>query len=128
MTRKVYAMTGRMNNASIILTGKTGNRVRMEFQNGSAAQNVPATFMTENEYYQYLLESSDYFKRGLIKIKQVIDTGDVKKPSIVKLEKKSVPSVKDAIQWIADTFGEKVTSGHMAVELAKKKGYNLIIG
>lgn len=121
MARKIYALRAKQNSSSIILTGKSGNRVRFEFSNGSVIQRIPATFMTENEYYQTLLEESEYMKRGIIFIKQVIGEEKPKKPVL-----KAVPEitqVKEAILWIAETFGDKVTSGRQAVEYAKKKGY-----
>lgn len=131
--RKIYALNARQNNSSFILTGKTGNRVRYNFTNGSVIQNVLATFMTENKYYQTLLEESDYFKRGLVKLKQSIPT----EKDRVEAEKKreaeqlkpveGIKNVKEAILWIAETFGEKVTTGRQAVELARKKGYDLKI-
>lgn len=130
--RKIYALNARQNNSSFILTGKTGNRVRYDFTNGSVVQNVLATFMTENKYYQTLLEESEYFKRNLVKLVQSIPT---KSDLVKKVKKKAetlepvegISTVKEAILWIADKFGEKVTTGRQAVELARKKGYDLKI-
>lgn len=123
MARKVYALKARQNSSSIILTGQTGNRVRYDFANGSVISNQPATFVTSNPYYQKLLEESEYVKRGVIFIKQVIEEAEpVKKPHLTPVE--GVHQVKDALLWIAETFGEKVTTARQAIEYARKKGYS----
>lgn len=128
-TRKVYIWTPKQNNASIILE-ENGVRVRFDFANGSVIQQQPATFVTENEYYQKLLEESDLFKNGTIRIRQII-------PLLSKEEQKArqesqaremtpvsgIRSVKSAMDWVANQFEEKATSGVKAIEIAKKHGY-----
>ena len=120
--RKVYGWMPRQNSASIILTGKGGNRVRYDFTGGSVMQNVNATFMTDNEYFQQLLEDSDYVKKGLVRVKQVIKSESTTlKRELTAVE--DVVSARLAIEWVANTFGEQTTSKATAVEAARKRGY-----
>jgi hypothetical protein len=128
--RKKYILNARQNSSSIILAGKGGIRVRFDFTNGSVIQNQPASFITENKFYQDLLENSEYVRKGVIKLAQVFKTENdaVKEAPAKDEEAKVVPgikSAKDAIEWVADTFGVKVTSGRAASEYAKKQGYIL---
>ena len=120
--RKVYGWMPRQNSASIILTGKGGNRVRYDFTGGSVMQNVNATFMTDNEYFQQLLEDSDYVKKGLVRVKQVIKSESTTlKRELTAVD--DVVSARLAIEWVANTFGEQTTSKATAVEAARKRGY-----
>ena len=122
--RKRYVLNAKRNSASIIITGKGGVRVRFDFTNGSVIQNQPASFVTENEYYQKLIEESDYVRKGLIRMAQVIGTNkkeDNKEEQVVT----GIKGAQAAIEWVADTFGVKVTSGRAAVDYAKKQGYVL---
>ena len=123
--RKKYILNAKQNSSSIILVGKGGIRVRYDFKNGSVVTNLPAAFITSNLYYQTLLEESDYFKKGIVKL---TNTFGAKPDSKVSQEEMKVVTVKDAkaaIEWVADTFGMKVTSGRAATEFAKKHGYVL---
>ena len=124
MTRKVYVLMSSQNNSSFILEGQAGLRVRYDFTNGSVIQSVLPSFTTDNPYYQYLLESSELFKSGRVRISQVFETGSTSKGHAVL---KGVPSVKDAksaIEWLANKFGVKTTSGRLAIEEARKRGYS----
>ena len=123
--RKRYILNAKRNSASIIISGKGGVRVRFNFTNGSVNQNQPASFVTENEYYQRLIEESDYVKKGLIRMAQII--GGNKKPAESKNEQvvTGIKGAQAAIEWVADTFGVKVTSGRAAIDYAKKQGYVL---
>lgn len=132
-TRKVYIWAQRQNNVSIILQDKKV-RVRFDFTNGSVIQQIPATFMTENEYYQKLIEESELFRNGTIRIRQIIPI--LSKEEQIQKEKErledqtremtpvsGIRSAKSAMDWVANQFEEKATSGLKAVEIAKKHGY-----
>lgn len=127
MSRKKYILNARQNTSSIILTGKGGVRVRYDFTNGSVIQNQPASFITENAFYQKLLEESEYFRKGVIRLAQVFgENKETKKiPAAEDEVVHGIKGAKDAIEWVANTFGVKVTSGRAAVDYAKKQGYIL---
>ena len=131
--RKVYIWTKKQNNASIILQDK-GVRIRYDFANGSVIQQIPATFITENEYYQRILEESELYQNGTIRIRQIIpllsqEERIQKEKDMLESQKKSmtpvsgIKSAKSAMDWVANQLEEKATSGLKAVEIAKKHGY-----
>lgn len=123
--RKVYILTKKQNNASIILTGNTGNRVRFEFKGGSVFQNIMPSFITENQYEQELLEKSAYFQNGIIKLSQIISENTNKNMvdnKLIPVGEVTRPS--EAILWVADNLQIKATSGIRALETARKHGYN----
>lgn len=123
--RKRYVLNAKRNSASIIITGKGGVRVRFNFTNGNVNMNQPASFVTENEYYQRLIEESDYVKKGLIRMAQIIGGDKKKAESKGEQVVTGIKGAQAAIEWVADTFGVKVTSGRAAVDYAKKQGYVL---
>ena len=125
MARKIYALRDSKNSASFILEGKGGVRVRYNFSGGSVLQNIPATFISENQYCQTLLEASDLFKKGVIYCKQVVLTDDEKKVSENRKldEVLGVSTASQAINYIADKFGEKVVSGREAVQFGASHGF-----
>ena len=123
--RKRYVLNAKRNSASIIITGKGGVRVRFNFTNGNVNMNQPASFVTENEYYQRLIEESDYVKKGLIRMAQIIGGDKKKAESKGEQVVTGINGAQAAIEWVADTFGVKVTSGRAAVDYAKKQGYVL---
>jgi hypothetical protein len=123
--RKRYVLNAKRNSASIIITGKGGVRVRFNFTNGNVNMNQPASFVTENEYYQRLIEESDYVKKGLIRMAQIIGGDKKKAESKGEQVVTGIKGAQAAIEWVADTFGVKVTSGRAAIDYAKKQGYLL---
>lgn len=123
--RKRYVLNAKRNSASIIITGKGGVRVRFNFTNGNVNMNQPASFVTENEYYQRLIEESDYVKKGLIRMAQIIGGDKKKAESKGEQVVTGIKGAQAAIEWVADTFGVKVTSGRAALDYAKKQGYVL---
>lgn len=119
--RKVYQWTLKQNSASIIIQDKGGNRVRYNFTGGSVIQGDQPTFVTSNEYYQNLLENSDYFKKRIVKVKQVIDTKKEDRKNLIP--NPDVVSARLAIEFVADQFGKQATNKAMAIEIAERNGY-----
>jgi hypothetical protein len=122
--RKVYILNRKQNNASIILTGNTGNRVRFEFKGGSVFQNIMPSFITDNQYEQDLLEKSAYFQNGVIKLSQIIPNGPAKQANTKLIPVEEVTRPSEAILWVADNLQVKATSGVRALEAARKHGYD----
>lgn len=124
--RKIYEMTSKQNNVSIILSGKGGNRVRYNFTGGSVIANVLPCFQTENQYEQSLLEGSEYFRRGLVKLRQVVDNAPKQAATTTGGDEvlvSGVSNARQAMEWVANELGEKTTSGRQAVEAARKRGF-----
>ena len=116
----------RQNQASFVLQGKSGNQVRYNFTQGNAATNYPATLTLNDEYCQQLLEDSELFKRGVVRIEKVwADEAPVKnEPKLTAVE--GVKTVADAVEYVANTWGEVVKTARQAKETAEKHGVEFV--
>lgn len=116
----------RQNQASFVLQGKSGNQVRYNFTQGNAATNYPATLTLNDEYCQQLLEDSELFKRGVVRIEKVwADEAPVKnEPKLTAVE--GVKTVADAVEYVANTWGEVVKTARQAKEAAEKHGVEFV--
>jgi len=115
----------RQNQASFVLQGKSGNQVRYNFTQGNAATNYPATLTLTDEYCQMLLESSELFKRGVVRIEKVFkdEKPAVVAPAVSNLkEVDSVKTVADAVEYVANEWGEVVKTSRQAKEAAERHG------
>lgn len=65
---KVYRYNANRNSVSHILQGKNGVTVRYNFERGNVITKQKPEIILKNEYAQNLLESSDLFKQGLVKL------------------------------------------------------------
>ena len=74
-TRKTYGVRGMIEYQTILTIGTA--RMKVAFSGGSvAAMGVkPATFTTENELTQYVIEQSDDFKKGKIVLLGTLEMG-----------------------------------------------------
>jgi hypothetical protein len=87
--------------------------------------NMPARCTLRDTFYQDLLESTDLFKRGIIKLERVIDDN----PNSVKTEEKqgkvqidNITSPDQAIEYVFNTWGIVVKTAKQAVKIASTKG------
>ena len=125
MAKKIYKLMQRRNQVSFTLIGKSGNQVRFNFTQGNAAVGQPARLILTQEYYQQMLEDSDLFKRGLIKVERVEEDKKSAKKIEEKKEMKKVDEVKtaaDAIEYVANEFGEVAKTKAEAKRIAADKG------
>ena len=127
MAKKIYKLNMRQNQASFVLQGKSGNQVRYNFTQGNAAVSYPAKLTLHDEYCQQLLESSELFKRGVVQLEKVEE--DEKSAVKVVVEKtpkmevvESVKTVAEAVEYVANEWGEVVKTARQAKEAAEKHG------
>lgn len=127
MAKKIYKLNMRQNQASFVLQGKSGNQVRYNFTQGNAAVSYPAKLTLHDEYCQQLLESSELFKRGVVQLEKVEE--DEKSAAKVVVEKtpkmevvESVKTVAEAVEYVANEWGEVVKTARQAKEAAEKHG------
>lgn len=131
---KTYRLNQRKNSISFTLTGKTGNVVRYDFTGGNVLTHTPAKLILKNEYYQTLLEESDIYKKGYIKLEssvsEELDTvSEAAMTSMTSVD--NVTTATQAVDYIADNFGAQVRTARQAKEYANSKGIdfpNLKIG
>lgn len=123
MAKKIYKLMQRKNQVSFTLVGKSGNMVRFNFTQGNAAVNQPARLVLTNDYYQQLLEDCDLFKRGVIKIERIEGDSNTEKEAVVKMEKvEEVKTAADAIEYVANNFGEAAKTKNEAKKIAALNG------
>lgn len=140
MATKLYRMTLRRTYARVIIKGETGNEVIYEFTNGNPVSGVPAKCILKGEYEQNLLEKSDYFKSGIVKLEKVTEDATEKEDADIDeaenagddmIVVEDVKTVNEAIAYVADNIGEKTTNARQARDIAKKNGIvfpNLKVG
>ena len=126
MATKIYKLNQKKNSAIFNLSANDGKmQVTYTFKDGNQFMpNMPARCMLRNEFYQDLLESSDLFKRGVIKLERVIDEeGEAKqRPAEKKKQVEEITSPDQAIEYVFNTWGIVVKSGKQAVKIASQKG------
>ena len=125
MATKIYKLNQKKNSAIFNLTANDGKmQVTYTFKDGNQFMpNMPARCMLRNEFYQDLLESSDLFKRGVVKLERVID--ETPKEEVVTAKKQQVEEITSpdqAIEYVFNTWGIVVKSGKQAVKIASQKG------
>lgn len=127
MATKIYKLTQKRNVAIFDITANDGKmKVTYTFKDGNQFMpNMPARCTIRNEFYQNLLEQSDLFKRGIIKLERVIDDNPKKGAEEDKPKKEQVDSIASpdqAIQYVFDTWGIVVKNGKQASKIALQKG------
>lgn len=121
---KTYRIAKIMNNYSFVLQGKSGNSLRYIFERGSVVTNTPARLTLKTQYAQDLLEDSEIFKSGQV-ILERIDKEDEPIQGAPKVEYKNEESIKtvtQAVDYVAETWGEAVKTAKQAKEYAQKHG------
>ena len=125
MATKIYKLNQKKNSAIFNLSANDGKmQVTYTFKDGNQFMpNMPARCMLRNEFYQDLLESSDLFKRGVVKLERIID--ETPKEEVVTAKKQQVEEITSpdqAIEYVFNTWGIVVKSGKQAVKIASQKG------
>lgn len=132
---KTYRLRTNMNNVSHVLLGKNGNSVRYNFTNGNVATSKNPTLTLRTKYAQDLLEESDLFKNGSVILDQVVKEASDEVQSTTKSSKteesttetnvaeivvEDVKTVADAVDYIAENYGKKVTGSKGVIAFANK--------
>ncbi|MCD8266940.1 MAG: hypothetical protein LUC33_07290 [Prevotellaceae bacterium] len=75
-TLKIYGIKGMVEKQMYV--GSGGLRLAMTFKGGgaTASRSLPATYKTSNPVYQAIIEGSDYYKKGYIKLVRQIPLGE----------------------------------------------------
>lgn len=121
---KTYQLTTPARNSSFVLRGKTNNAQRFNFSGGDPMMGKFATLSLQSKYSQDLLEDSDLFKKGYVKILRV-DQGGVKdvvdEPLRTVVE--DITSPEQLIEFVAVKLEKTYQRPDAALDFAKKKGY-----
>ena len=112
-----------MNNYSFVLKGKSGNSLRYIFERGSVVTNTPARLTLKTQYAQELLEESELFKTGMVILERIDNDGQKKEEPKVEYENVDhIKTVTQAVDYVAETWGEVVKTAKQAKEYAQKHG------
>jgi len=120
---KTYRIAKIMNNYSFVLKGKSGNSLRYIFERGSVVTNTPARLTLKTQYAQDLLEESELFKTGMVILERIDNDGQKKEePKVEYKNEDSIKTVTQAVDYVAETWGEVVKTAKQAKEYAQKHG------
>ena len=125
MATKIYKLNQKKNSAIFNLSANDGKlTATYTFKDGNQFMpNMPARCMLRNEFYQDLLEDSDLFKRGVIKLERIIEDNPKEEPKTVKKQQvEEITSPDQAIEYAFNTWGIVVKIGKQAVKIASQKG------
>ncbi len=138
--KKVYGVKGMMEWHALIPVGK--NMLNVKFTGGTLTGYgvTPAKFITANAVVQKMIENSDAFKRGKIKllrvyeeekkeIKEVFLQDEKKVVNEVQFETIEVTSLDDAKELLRNRFGvpwNKLKSKSSIIETAQLYGVEFV--
>jgi len=126
MATKIYKLNQKKNSATFPLSANDGRmQVEYVFKDGNVLMRQPARLTLRNKFYQDLLEASDLFKRGVVKLERVIEDGEKNAevaPAPQKKQEDGVTSPDQAIQYVFDNWGIVVKNGKQAAKIASQKG------
>lgn len=126
MATKIYKLNQKKNVAIFDVPVNDGKMmVTFTFKDGNQFMaNMPARCTLRDEFYQNLLESTQMFKSGVIKLERVIEDKPKKAAKVENTAKQeeSVTSPEQAIEYVFNTWGIVVKSGKQAVKIALQKG------
>lgn len=120
---KTYILTTPARNSSLVLRGKTNNSLRYNFTGGDPMTGKSASIMLRSQYAQDLLESSELFANGYVKLVRTDEGGEapVKEPEKTVVEE--VKSPEQLIEFVADKLEKVYQRPEAALNFAKSKGY-----
>ena len=120
---KTYQLTIPARNSSFILRGKTGNSQRFNFAGGDPMTGKAASIMLRSQYSQDLLENSEEFKKGFVRLVRVDEGGEAPVVEPEKTIVEDVTSTEQLIEFVANNFGRVYQRPDAALNFARGKGY-----
>lgn len=123
---KIYRYNQLRNTVKLDIISKGGVRGTLVFDEGNVLAKDFPTVTVKTEFWQEVIEGSKLFKSGLIKLVQTIkDDGEDTAQDSQESEFKEEPDIttpQQAIEYVANNFGERAMNRNMAVGIAKKHG------
>lgn len=128
---KTYQLTIPARNSSIVLRGKTNNSMRYNFTGGDPLTGKAASLMLKSQYAQDLLEQSDLFKEGRVRLVKTDAGGETainKRREVFVM--KDITTPEQLIEFVGETLEKVYQRPEAALNFAKGKGYefpNLVL-
>lgn len=134
---KTYILNRKMNASTFTVYTEGGNGVCYQFKGGNVNTNTLPFFVTDNEYYQYVLEHSDMFKTGTVsydantakkvaqnaaKEVEAANANNSAKAEQEPIVVSSIKSVTQAVNYVSENFGVVVRTAEQAKNEAAKHG------
>lgn len=134
---KTYILNRKMNASTFTVYTEGGNGVCYQFKGGNVNTNTLPFFVTDNEYYQYVLEHSDMFRTGTVsydantakkvaqnaaKEVEVANANNSAKTEQEQIVVSSIKSVTQAVNYVSENFGVVVRTAEQAKNEAAKHG------
>ena len=121
---KTYELTTPARNSSIVLRGKTNNSLRYNFTGGDPMSGKAASIMLRSQYAQDLLEESEMYRKGYVRLVRSDEGGEVvqqvvKEPTIIE----DVTSPEGLIEFVATKLDKVYQRPEAALNYAKGKGF-----
>lgn len=122
---KTYVLTTPARNSSIVLRGKTNNSLRYNFTGGDPLTGKSASIMLRSQYAQDLLESSELFANGYVKLVRTDEGGEeVGQPLVELTAVEEITSPEQLIEFVAEKLEKVYQRPEAALDYAKKKNYH----
>lgn len=121
---KTYELTTPARNSSIVLRGKTNNSLRYNFAGGDPLTGKAASLMLRSQYAQDLLEDSDLYKQGYVRLTR-IDEGGEQAPAAEQQMTviEDITSPEALIEFVATKLEKVYQRPEAALNYAKSKGF-----
>lgn len=134
---KTYILNRKMNASTFTVYTEGGNGVCYQFKGGNVNTNTLPFFVTDNEYYQYVLEHSEMFKTGTVsydantakkvaqnaaKEVEAANANNSAKTEQEQIVVSTIKSVTQAVNYVSENFGVVVRTAEQAKNEAAKHG------
>lgn len=120
---KTYALTTPARNSSIVLRGKTNNSLRYNFSGGDPLTGKQASIMLRSQYAQDLLESSELFANGYVRLVRTDEGGEEPVKELEKTVIEDVKSPEQLIEFVGMQLDKVYQRPEAALNFARSKGY-----
>lgn len=123
LLKKTYEIFGMVEQSCVFKAGS--GFIRVDFRNGSLATSgvVPATFTTKDRAIQTVIENSEKFKNGVIKLGKSVKIGSIADVTQEKDPETPAPNNSNISNDITDY--PDVTTGQMARGILSIDPYNI---
>ena len=122
---KTYALTRPYHNYSFILKHKSGAKQRFIFEGGNSLTGVKARLILRSQFSQELLESSEEFKQGLVKLERTDEGGEkVAAPKVEVTPIEDITSPEQLIEFVATKLEKPYKDPKFALKYAESRGYS----
>ena len=121
---KIYRYNQFKNTVMLTLRAPGGMMGRLVFDNGNVATRILPTVRVASEFWQQVIDESNLVKDGMITCIQEIkeDSDETVTQAVTYNNIESVTSLQQALDYCADTYGEKARTINEALNIAHQHG------